>query len=396
MKICDNCTGCMCCANICPFGAIEIGTDKYGFYVPKVTTEKCTKCGLCKLKCPQNHTIPKENNLKKVYASWSIDNNIRQNSTSGGLSYIIAEYIIKKGGIVVGVVFDEKFQVVHKCIDNIEELSKMRGSKYVQSYIGYSFKEIKTYLDNGKIVLFTGTACQISGLNSFLKKEYVNLITLDVLCHGAPSPLFFKDYKDNMEKKGKINQINFRYKKPSWTIFSMKIDYQNNNKYIKITFKDKFLRAFLNDYITNPSCSNCKYASANRVSDITLADFWGYISEKRKYRNTEKGISLIIVNTEKGKNLIEKNSDKIILIDKTFNEAAEGNQCLRKPFKKNKNFDNFWIDYNEKGYEYVCNKYLENKKDTLKRKTSRFFNDHAYILPKSIRNLLMNLRRVIK
>lgn len=390
MVITQKCTGCMACYNACPFNAIEIIQNKKGFYEPRIIEEKCKKCKICVMTCPQNHEIEKQK-YKSVYAAWTKDKTIRKNSTSGGIFTEIAKKVLEEKGVIIGVIFDQNFKVVHGVIEKEEDLVKTRGSKYVQSYVGNVFKLAKKYLEEGRLVLFSGVACQIAGLKKFLNKEYSNLLTIDVLCHGVPSPKIFEEYKEK-QAKNEIKNISFRYKKPNWTVFSMKIDYKNKKSYVKNTYKDKYLRAFLEDYITNETCSDCKYTGEERVGDITLADFWGYISETFKMRNTEKGISLVLINTEKGKKYFENLKNDIICLDKTFEEAKKGNQCLRNPFKKNKLYNEFWNTYFEEGYEKAFNKYIKEKKMPIKRKISLLFNNKAYVIPKTIREKMISIR----
>lgn len=390
MNITEKCTGCMACYNACPFNAIEIIQNEKGFYEPHIIEEKCKKCKKCVITCPQNNLAEKKEN-KVVYAAWSNSEREREESTSGGIFSEIAKKVLEEDGIVVGAIYDENFKVVHGILTNKEDLQKTRGSKYVQSYIGDSFKIVKKYLDEGRKVLFSGVACQIAGLKNFLNKKYNNLITVDVLCHGVPSPMIFEEYKKR-HKGHEIANIKFRYKKPSWTVFSMKIDYENGSSYSNTTYKDEYIRAFLEDYITNDVCCECKYTGKDRVSDITLADFWGYISESFKTRNTEKGISLVMVNTELGEEYFNKIKDRIIFVEKTFEEAAKGNQCLRQPFKKNKSYEEFWENYFAKGYDNTFEKYIKEKNMPIKRKISLLFNDNAWMLPKGIRKKLIRIR----
>lgn len=394
MQIVEKCTGCMACFNACKFDAIKIEQNEKGFYVPKIDETKCKKCGLCKKVCPELNEVNK-NEVKNCYAGWTLNKNVRKESTSGGLFAVLATMVLNKGGVVVGAMFDNNFKVVHGIVDKVEDLYKLQGSKYVQSYLGDVYIKAKNYLDSGKFVLFSGVSCQIAGLKNFLNKDYENLITIDVLCHGAPSPKVFSEYLLDKNFKD-IKEIKFRAKKPSWTVFSMQIKHGDNKEYSKDTLKDEYIRLFLDDYITNDVCASCKYVGTSRCSDITLADFWGYISEKFSMRNTEKGISLILTNTDKGNKLIESIKDEIILIEKDIEEAKAGNQCLRVPFKKNKNYDNFWNDYIKEGYFSVKNKYFKEKNMKMKRRVSLFINDHAYIIPKKMREKIFSVKYKMK
>lgn len=387
----EKCTGCMACFNICKYSAIDIIQNEKGFYVPKINEEKCKKCGACEFVCPECNEIKKDR-YKKIFAAWSNSNDVRKNSTSGGIFFELAKSILYQNGIVVGAIYNEQFEVEHSIIDKFEDLKKIQGSKYVQSKMTDIYSRIKCELEKGKNVLFSGVACQVAGLKKYLGKDYENLITIDVLCHGAPSPQIFKEYVDRKKSSGDILNIRFRYKKPSWTVFSMRIDYKDNKIYQRDTFKDEYIRLFLDDYITNEVCATCKYTGENRVSDLTLADFWGYVSEDFKYRNNEKGISLVLINSRKGDDVFNKIKKNLIIIEKDFSEAKNGNQCLRKPFNKNKNYETFWDDYIKNGYDYVIEKYFIESKMNFKRKLSLTFNDYAFIIPKKIRYKLIEIR----
>ena len=247
----------------------------------------------------------------------------------------------------------------HICIEDKESLSKIRGSKYVQSNISDSYKKVRKKLIEGKIVLFTGTPCQIDGLNTYLNKEYTNLITIDILCHGVPSPKVFKSYLNYLEekKKSKINSVNFRYKKPGWYFYSMKIKFDNNKQYIRNNRCDIYHRGFLRDYFLRPACHKCKYTNIDRVGDITLADFWGYTSECEADINDDKGISLCIVNSKKGEKIFNQVKDKLIVFERNLEEAIAANAAFSKNTKENSRRDEFWRDYN-KSFKITIKKYL--------------------------------------
>ncbi|MCH4287615.1 MULTISPECIES: Coenzyme F420 hydrogenase/dehydrogenase, beta subunit C-terminal domain [Bacillota] len=387
MNLPKRCTGCMACYSTCKKNAIQISQNTKGFYIPLIDDSLCVGCHQCEHVCPELSEISKSK-WEKCYAGWTKNDSVREKSSSGGLFFEMASVIISIGGIVYGVSIDDRNLIKHERFVNINDIKKSQGSKYVQSYVGNIFIDVEKDLIQGKFVLFSGVACQIAGLKKYLRKEYENLITIDVLCHGAPSPRVFNDYlQDN--KLTKIDNINFRYKKPSWNVFSMRIDLKDNRVYEKNTCVDPYLRLFLTDLITNDVCDTCKYVGEERVSDITLADFWGYVSETRQLRNDEKGISLILINSEKGNNLIKK-LPNVKLFEKNFIEAKNGNKCLTSAFKKNKLYTDFWLDYEKEGYNYCINKYYTEQYTSSKRKLSFFINDHAYLLPRFIRNKLFS------
>ena len=212
----SKCCGCSACVNICPNNAISMDIDDDGFKYPIVDVGKCINCGLCEKACPYNNEYIKKNIYDKsiAYGGWNNDDEIRKKSTSGGIFSAISKYILNNNGVVCGAIYNEKFEVVHEIIDNIDDLEKIYGSKYVQSDLKDNFRRIKKYLNDGRLVLFSGTPCQVSGLNSFLVKEYENLYTCDIVCHGVPSPKVFEKYKRELEEanNSEILNINFRDK----------------------------------------------------------------------------------------------------------------------------------------------------------------------------------------
>ena len=399
--ICDleSCTGCMACYSVCQNNAIDMRADERGFLYPQICAEKCIECKRCIEVCPVNRKVDYVPDIQEVYACWQKDKDIREQSTSGGLFSVLAEFVLERDGAVFGARFDDTFKVIHSYTENKDDLTYFRGSKYVQSHIGGSFKQAEYFLKQGKMVLFTGTPCQISGLKSFLGRNYANLLCVDIVCHGVPSPMVFMDYLEYIRQSiaKDITGIRFRYKKPSWTVFSMKIDFQEHPSYIKDTNTDPFIIGFLDDFLTRTCCSKCNYANINRCSDITLGDFWGYISEREKFRNTEEGISLVLVNTNKGKTIFEQINDKLVIVEKSIEEAKKGNQCLSRPFSKNIQEQQFWKEYIvSRDFAGLADKYFVKKKIKYRRRISLYFNDHAYYLTKSQRKLILGLKEKLK
>lgn len=361
-KLCsiELCTGCMACYNACGAQAIKIQTNKQGFNYPSIDQNKCIDCGLCSKVCPI--LFPNlQQSLLETYGVWSKDSSIQQDSSSGGFFTIAAMWILSKGGIVIGAAFDTNFNVNHIAIDNINELYKLRGSKYIQSNINTIYKEIKKYLDEQKSVLFTGTPCQIAGLKSFLRnKEYPNLYTLDLVCHGVPSNLIFQSYKSWLEKKynSTIIDYKFRDKKWSWAKFNVKATFQNMEIYYGKWEEDIFMRGFLREYFLRDSCHHCHYTNLNRLGDITIADFWGYKKEKKEINNKDKGISLLIINTPKGKTIFENCKSQLIYYKKDIQSAINGNRCLSDCFPVSTLKEDFWQTFSNKGLEATIKPYL--------------------------------------
>ena len=279
----SKCCGCRACENICPKKAIKMVENSEGFLYPVVDKEKCVNCGLCKKVCPWINKIKRDNYLEKniCYAAKSKSKILQLKGSSGGIFGTIANYIINNNGLVVGAEMLNDFSVKHSIVDNKKDLEKLYGSKYVASDLNDVFSEIKKKLSDGKKVLFTGVPCQVAGLLNFLGKNYENLITIDVICHGTPNQKIFKKYIDNMEtkKKSKIIKYYFRNKKAGkWGSYkALMIIEKNGKKYIKKTHADfdPYYNNFLLGNSHRESCYSCPFASSNRVSDITLGDFWG-------------------------------------------------------------------------------------------------------------------------
>lgn len=335
-----GCSGCGACANICPKNCIEMKADSEGFLYPNINIENCINCSLCEKVCPVLHEY-KGNAVGKAYACINKDEAIRLESSSGGVFTPIAEDVIAKNGVVFGAELDSDFTVRHEEVKTIDGLSKLRGSKYVQSNVGDSYKKIKKLLDDGELVLFTGTPCQISGLKMFLGKNYENLILQDIICHGVPSPKvwdIYKKYRIKSEHGSPIQRMSFRHKKYGWKTFSVLFKFLNNTEYIKTFPNDLYMRAFLSDACLRPSCYNCHSKSLNRQSDITLADFWG-IENVCPEMFDDKGTSLVFINSEKGALIFDSIKDKLAYKEVDINEAVKYNVSAHKsvalpPYRK--------------------------------------------------------------
>lgn len=243
----------------------------------------------------------------KVFALNSKEDEIRKNSSSGGAFTLISRYILKNDGVVFGAMFNEEFEVVHGFIEDINKINKLQGSKYVQSKIGDSFQKAKYFLDRGKLVYFSGTPCQIEGLKMFLRKDYENLVTQDILCHGVPSPKVWKKYIDYRKRIDleSPKHISFRNKDIGWKNFSMKFQYSNGKEYINEKNNDMFMSGFLRNVFLRMSCYNCKLKSLERNSDITLGDCWE-IADLKKEMFDDKGTSFVITHSNKGEKIFEK------------------------------------------------------------------------------------------
>ena len=372
-QICDynTCTGCMACVNICKHNAIAIVQNNEGFYIPQINPNKCVECGLCIKRCPANTNVKFELPLK-IYSGWINNENIRLESSSGGAFTAIATPVLKKKGIVFGAKLNQDLKIEHTFIEKEEDLYILRGSKYVQSYIGDSYKKSKQFLQDCRIVLFSGTPCQIAGLKNFLQCEYSNLLTVDLICHGVPSPKIYEDWKLWFKKQynvSELSSIKFRAKKKSWIYYNMYIKGVSNNgksfTYIGDYYKDTWIRGFLRDYFLRPSCHQCKYTKITRCSDFTIADWWGYKPDKgENYDFESKGVSLIMCNTKKGYEYFSNFCKRYLTLkERTLEEACKTNKSLNSPFPKPENRDEFWNDYYKYSFNQIIQKYMMPEKN---------------------------------
>ena len=360
MIICDlgKCTGCCACYNACKKNAITLKINSKGFYFPAIDEVKCVNCGLCKKVCPTLNS-PGGNEHKSVFAALVKDDDERAKSTSGGIYACLAKTIIKYGGYVYGAAMDDELVVRHIEAHSIEDLEKTRNSKYVQSDIGFCYKQAQKRLNEGYQVLFSGTPCQIAGLRSFLRKEYSNLLTVDILCHGVPSPGLLRKYIKNEEIQAgaKLVDLQFRSKDIGWKKPNTVRKFDSNQK---IGSGDTFVPGFLKNLYLRESCYSCQYATDKRQGDITLGDFWGYQESAPEYiEDDDKGISLVIVNTSKGEKAFKSIKRYISTAKRTMDDAKRGNPVLYKPCDKPDGYDEFWNDASNMGWDELANKYIK-------------------------------------
>lgn len=396
----DKCTGCTACAAACRIEAISMLSDAMGFLYPIVDELECVGCGACTSACPELRPITKAIKPIVTYACWDKDERRRMEATSGGAFMLLADFVIEQGGLVCGAVLNDQLEVVHVVTRDRREVERMRGSKYVQSDVRNAFRDCLNYLRAGELILFAGTSCQVAAMRIATEKiSACRLISVEILCHGAPSPLFWKEYLRYREKEANDRAIDVRFRKktPSWTMFSLELTFETEHRHQRwCTKEDPYLRAFLGDFISRQCCHECRYAGIDRVGDITLADFWGYVSDKREFRNDEKGISLVMVNTASGKEAFAAIAPKMKVVEKSIEEAAKGNEPLRNSIPANRRKEQFWNDFLNGGLEAVRCEYLTPAKHSMKHKLSLFFNDHAYLLPVKLREMMIKVRENTK
>lgn len=355
------CCSCSACFNICPTNAIVMMEDNEGFYYPSVDKEKCINCGLCDKVCPiTNNTLSSNTTEPNVYASYSKDEQIRIDSTSGGIFSELAKIVYKKNGFVCGAIYDENWLVKHFISEDIKDLENLRSSKYLQSQIGDVFKEIKLKLDSNKLVLFCGSPCQVKGLLNYLRKDYENLFTVDFICRGMNSPKIFLKYIDYLENKykSKVKKIKFKNKIYGWHNFSTKIDFENGKTYIGGRYLDSYMVGYLKyNAFMRLSCYDCKFKGLPRNSDITLADFWG-IEKINRNLDQDKGTSMILVNSLKGNKLIAEINSNVIIEKIDSDKVFCDNQCFMNSAKKTLNRDLVFDNIDTMTYNELCNNFF--------------------------------------
>lgn len=354
-----DCCGCTACASICPHDAITMQPDTLGFLYPKVDETRCINCGLCEKVCAFNNSYDKSYNLDKPIAYAARHKNIHEVETSrSGATFIaLSDYILERGGVIYGAGYTDHFRVVHKRATTKEERNEFKGSKYVQSDLNTVFRQIKKDLQDGLVVLFSGTPCQTAGLNSFIGKRLrKNLILVDIVCHGVPGPNLWRDYLSFLEKKygSAICWVNFRDKQEyGWAAHRESFKFVNGGGQ-----KMSFTFLFYKHIMFRKSCEKCPYTNLERPSDITLADFWGWEKTDPNLNSDDKGISLVLLNTEKGKELFEKIKDRMNTTPVNIENCLQSN--LRRPTKADPKRNEFETDYLRKGFKYVYYKYGED------------------------------------
>lgn len=353
------CSGCRACEQACPLNCIEVKPDKEGFLYPKANIQKCIDCGLCEKICPVFNKSDFHHPIR-AYGCINRNDSIRKNSSSGGIFYLLGEYVISQNGVVFGAKFDDKFGVVHDFAETFEKLREFQGSKYLQSDIQDTYKKAKNFLEQNRLVLFTGTPCEIAGLKAYLKKDYENLICQDIICHGSPSPKVWQKYVEfrGRTANSKVASASLRNKKYGWKTYSVYFKFENSGEYIADLRQDLYLRCFSSNLILRPSCYSCSFKGSERYADITLADFWGV---ENLYPNLfdGNGTSLVIVNSVKGENILNAIKDKIVLEQVDFEKSISFNSSYSKSVSKPDNRDVFMKEIFAESFDKVAKKYCK-------------------------------------
>ena len=375
-----NCCGCQACANICPKSSISMRADEEGFLYPHVDKTTCVNCGLCEKVCPilnKPQTYP----VLEAYAAKHKNPQIKLKSSSGGMFTALAEVILNEGGVVFGAAFDKEWNVVHTCAEKLEDLDKLRRSKYVQSNIGNTYQQAKLFLEKGRKVLFTGTPCQIAGLRNYLGKEYENLLTADIICHAAPSQAVWQKFLHENLDIPKIKAINFREKRIGWSnfylsfllphglnahgntkTFAERVHFKLRAAAAAVVYRNTFLNAFLRELINRPACHTCHFKGLNqRLADFTLGDLWGQWPGIITKQDKKYGMSALLVNTPKGQEYFEKIRSSLQYFPVDAEKVAKFNSALDKPTVIHPKRAEFFARYQTENFNKLVRELLNLK-----------------------------------
>lgn len=344
----SKCCGCEACVQACPRKCIVFTQDKEGFYYPQVDKEQCIDCGLCEQACPELSVYDKHLPIE-VLAAINKNDEVRSSSSSGGVFSVLAEKVIDSGGVVFGVRFDDDWLAVFDYAESMEQVAAFRGSKYLQARVGDSFSHCKRFLNEGRQVLFSGTPCQIAALNHFLRKPYPNLLTVDFVCHGVPSPKVWQHYLKEVVKAGRkaILDVKFRDKKHGWKQFGFVLDYHDGTKAYTMSSpfrENQYMKSFLANLILRPSCHACPAKEGRSHSDVTIADFWG-VDKVSPLMDDDKGTSLVLIHTGKGASAFSREALRIANV--AFEEACRYNSAYVHSVSKHPNRDKFFATFDE-------------------------------------------------
>ncbi len=362
-SVCDPslCTSCSACAQNCPQKCIEMKENEQGFLYPEIDYSKCINCRICQKRCPVKNRYKDDNQKPQAYACINKDTDTKMSSSSGGAFSALANWVINQGGAVYGAAFDDEFKLRHQRVDSIESVEKLRRSKYVQSDTNGIYQKVKDDLEAGKKVLFVGTPCQIGGLYSVLDKQYDNLITVDLVCHGVSSPKVWDKYLQFQEKNAgsSVKRVLFRDKRTGWKRFSMTIEFENGTEYSKPLTEDLYMRAFLLHICIKNSCTSCSFKNVHRQADVTLADFWG-VENLCPELNDNKGVSLVLIHSQKGNDVFAQIKDAIVVEPVDFDNAILQNRSMTVSVKANALSARFYKDLEKIPVDKAIQKYCSS------------------------------------
>lgn len=382
----SECCGCSACVDVCPRKAIKMKEDKEGFLYPHINKNVCIDCGICGKMCAFANYKPFSSSVNNsvCYVAKHKNVNTRMNSRSGGVFVSCSDWVIGRNGVVYGCILDNNLKAVHIKAETVNLRNKMCRSKYVQSDTRDIFPEIKHDLETGRIVLFSGTGCQVDGVYSYLKQtktDTSNLYTIDIVCHGCVSPKIYKDYLHFLENKykGHITNFDFRDKTACGWDGHIETFVINGKKRKSVAYRN----IFYSNLSIRPSCYNCKYATMSHPADLTIADAWGIKKAKPEF-NDNRGVSLLLVNSEKGKKMFEKIVSDCEVAKLPLSDMMQPN--LKEPSKPDGNREKFWREYRKGGIECIVKNYgdvsvCKRIKTFGKYKLRQIFQRKKYYLP---------------
>lgn len=384
-----DCCGCSACISICAKKAISFQEDSEGFLYPNVNLSLCVDCGLCNKVCPVLHfrEIPKQGH-PVVYAAINRNEEEYMNSSSGGIFIVCANKIIEDGGVVVGADYDGNFKVAHTFAESKEDCIKFQKSKYTQSEIRGVYKKIKEYLNLGRRVLFSGTPCQVAGLNLYLMRQYENLLTMDIVCHGVPSPKIYREYLNFIANGKKIKSLDFKKKKAYMRSTGLCIELEDGTRLENRLITRLWNNLQFSNCIERPSCYDCQFTHLNRPADITIGDYWHYNKQSPDFF-PHKAPSLVLLNTQRGKAFFETIKKELYV------EMSDDKVCLQPnlqhPTIESVNRDDFWKTYHKYSFRYTISKYAGYTiKNILRDYLRHFLDNYIYRTNVMISNLIKN------
>lgn len=351
----SDCCGCTACLHACPAHCITMREDEEGFLYPAVEREKCIHCRRCETVCPMRNSGHKNTGVRTC-VGYCRDGQIRQQSSSGGFFSIIADWILQQNGVVFGAAFDEGLEVHHIAVQSREQLAALRGSKYLQSRMEDAYPQARRFLEEGRRVLFTGTACQIAGLKNYLGKEYEHLYTMDVLCHGVPSPKIWRLYLETKRKEfhAPIKRISFRSKEKGWKNYCVRMEFPPDQSDCVPFGRDPFMAMFLSDLDLRPSCYACPFKALPRASDISAGDCWG-VENVLPEMDDDKGTSVILLHSPKGEALFQAVRGELVVREAETDRVLPPTADSRKSVAPHPNRKKFWAAVRRgEGFDALC------------------------------------------
>lgn len=378
-----QCTGCGACAIKCPKDCINMIEDDSGFLIPHIDRDLCVKCGLCDKICHLNYK-PEAIKNRKAYAATNTSNRkVLKESSSGGIFTLLAEEVIKQEGIVFGASLDNAWNVSHIAVNTMDDLWKLRGSKYVQSATGDTFQKAEVALKQGTMVLYSGTPCQIAGLKKFLSKDYENLYTVEVMCHGVASGKLFKLYIKWLEEKHHNKGRKYIFRSKRFSGWGHEAEFICEKKRYRISSNDPYTKCFMSGISLRQECYSCKYTGLDRIADITLGDFWGIQREYPQWFD-KNGVSAVLINSMAGEELLSKIADSARINPVLTSAIAKYNECLRNPAERPKSSIGFY-----EGLEKQEIAFIDTKMMPFITKRDRLYA----VIPASIKTIIKQWKR---